>query len=236
MNNKEIRGRALSKVKTKMKGLTAIVVVGYLINSVLGLFGSASGSVVMTIVGVIANIAIAFITAGVAKVGMQAWREGNVQWRDLFICFRTRRYLLCGLYGGMFSASFGVLAGLVGMLLGNSAGQAASTILGVAATLCTSYIVYAADLFEKKEPLAMAKLGVKTLFKNLGRVIGMLLNLYGWIIIVLVILFLFFAVVGGVVGVPLYLVLFAVQVMIKWAIGSYIVLSEAGLGRTLLKG
>jgi len=236
MNNKEIRARALAKMKNKIAGLTAIVMVAFIIDNVLGLFSNMTGSVLDVLLSVMVRVITSLLMTGLAKVSMQAWREGNALWSDLFIAFRTRRYLLCGLYGGMISASFSVVGNLVYMLGGGLAANLLDLVLGWAGTACTAYIVFAADLFEKKNPLDAAKMGISCLTKNLKRVIGMEFVLYCWIGITVAIMFAFFAILGGVVGLPLRLVLFVVLGIIRWAVGGYIVLSEAGLGRTLLKG
>ena len=236
MNNVEIRARALSKVKTKIANLTAIVMVAFFIDSVLGLFSNLTGSALDVVLSVIVRVVTSFIAAGLAKVAIQTWREGNAQWSDLFICFKSRRYLLCGLYGGMIAASFSIVSSAVFMLGIQSAAYILEMILDAAAVICTSYIVFAADLYDKKPPLDMAKLGMKVLTKNVGRVVRMEINLYLWIAIVYVAFLLFFGIVGGVLGLPLRLVLFVVMGIIRWAVGGYIVLCESGLGRTLIKG
>ena len=236
MNNKEIRARALSKVKGQISNLSFIIVISYMLQKILGLFTMATGTALDVILGVAAHILISLLTAGTAKVAITAWREGRASWRDLFSGFAGVRMFLCGLYGGVLAAMFGLLSNVIYMFAPEIAGYAASVVLDWAAALCTGYIVFAADLFEKLAPIDAARKGMSVLTKRLARVIKMELNLYWWIIVALALVFVLTGVIGGVAGIPLRMVLFLVMLALKWAVGAYIALCEAGLARTLMKG
>jgi hypothetical protein len=229
MKNAEIRARALSKMKNKIAGLSAIVVIVYIVQKALGMLAQN------LLLSVAVNMATVFLSAGLARVAMRAWREGKALWSDLAVCFRERRYLLIGLYGCVLAAVFGVLKFVVYSFAGNLAGSAAAIVLDWAAALCTGYMVFAADILENHSPLKAALAGLGTLMKNIGRVILMEISLYWWIVLAMAIMFLFFGVVGGVSGTTLMIILFVAMAVLKWVIFGYIVLCEAGLARTLLK-
>ena len=236
MKNSEIRGRALSKVKSQINGLSAIVVVVYVIQKLLGLMSGITGTALDVALGVVVHIITALLTAGLARVAIRAWREGKAGWGDMLICFRDRRYLLAGLYGGIIAAVFGVLGDAVYIFGNATAGFAAGALFDWAAAACIGYIVYAADLFENIPVLEAARKGMAALTKGIARVVCMEINLYWWIALAMAVMFAFVGIVGGVSGIPLRLVLFITMCVLKWVVGGYIMLCEAGLARTLLKG
>lgn len=235
MKNADIRTRALSKMKSKIANLSAFVVIVFVVQRALGLMGGITGTALNIALGVIVHIVTALLTAGLSKVAIQSWREGAARWSDVVICFRDRRYLLCGLYGGMLAALLG-LAGDLAYIFGNAiVGYIAEALTGWAAAVCTGYIVFAADIFEKDAPLDAAKRGMRTLMGNMARIMQMEINLYWWIVAAMVAIFLFCGVLGGVGAIPLRFILFVAMGILKWAIGGYIALCEAGLARTLMK-
>ena len=230
MNNADLRKKALSKVK--IKNLTFQVVLSYLLVAASMLTADLTGNALLNLLLLFAAAFAAslFGFSGRIRVSVSGWRQGKAEYRDFFcrtapvrdfcgaipyaVLLVLFRYFVIGaetIYEGM------LVFALLLVLYMFACYGAYSLVLQPAKSIGEAY----------REGLAMAA-------RNLGRIAGHMAVLHWWT----------FAVCGGIFwackagkmnDMAIASVLFFCVLMLRWAIGSFNNLAEAGLARKLFE-
>ena len=233
MSNKELRVKALSKIKhDNFSGLSAAA---YAIAALPLLLGDITGIKLadIAITFAAAFIAALFCAAGYVRVAMGRWRFTKGGFRDLACCFTewntfVRSALPCAVYAGMITVFRHVVM---------TGGWITAAIVGVCLIfvhLFVSYALYGCELCPEKGPIKAAMTGVATAVKGMGAILEMKIYVYWWIAGLIAII-MYCCISGKQPGFITALIVFLVVLIPRWMVGAYIALCEAGLARTLFK-
>ena len=234
MTNEELRVKALAKVKDK--NFPVLSAVAYAIGAVTLIFADVTGIVALDIaIAMILGFATGLIAcSGYAKVGMDMWRHKQGDFPELFSCYKSletmkRGALPAATYALMLVVlRYGVLSGVWYVAL----------IAGVVCVLLQMMAFWGAYMTEMEDgecPVKTYARGVKLAWKNIGRIIGMKVYVYWWM--------------AGIVGVAVWLcisnelppvmsglIVFLLGFVLRWMIGAFIALAEAGVAREAYRG
>ena len=233
MTNKEIRQKALTKVKVKR--LTVIVVSVYAISWTRRFFGDLTGEFWLdAAISSAAAFLYSFVTgAGLARVTMGAWRRGEARFGELFAYFRDPKLFRRGAALGGIMALIN-LANLAAGLIPGYGGSAVGLLLGVLGLLMY-FPYFAIELYPEKRPGDALKRGLSGTFSNAGRILLMELAIGWWIALVLIVAVTIAAFAAGLSGLALDLVASVVALALCWTIGAYVGLVNAGLAREIFR-
>lgn len=235
MNNRQLREKALNKVKVKIKGLTGGSIIAYLCAALTLLAGDFTGNRLMDIViELAAGFVLSLIAmAGYRRVGLTAWRQSSAAYADLAGCFTGAKHLAKGAVPALLTSAALTLV----RQLAFGGKWYAAVIAGVAAVIMyvfASYICYAGEIDENAGSGAAIASGVSAAARNIGRILEMLIALYWWVAAALA-----GAVAicraSGLSDVPTTLVAFLTGFVLCYLIAPYNALAEAGLGREIFK-
>lgn len=235
MKNRELREKALNKVKVKIKGLTGASIIAYLCMALTLLTGDLTGNKGLDIaIELAAGFVLSLIAmAGYKRVGLTAWRQSSAAYADLAGCFTGGKRLLKGVVPALLTS---IALTLVRQLAFGGEWYAA-VIVGTAAVITyvfAAYICYAGEMDDKAGPGAAVVSGVSAAARNIGRILEMLFMLYWWVAAALAVTVLICRY-SGLSDVPATLVTFLVGFVLCYLIAPYNALAEAGLGREIFK-
>lgn len=224
--------KALTKVK--VKNLTMIVVISFLINWTAQFFNDLTGNRVLDTA---IYLAVAFLfslmtSAGLARVALTAWRHGEAKFGEYFAYLRDPKLFLRG-------AALGGIAALIkiaNLLVSTSSlwGKALSIVISLC-SLLLYFLYFAIEMYpDLKLGLAIRR-GLSEVVPNIGRIVLMELATFWWIFLVLIIALAIAMLASGLSGIALKVVLSLVMLVLTWLIGAYACLVNAGLARELFK-
>lgn len=235
MKNRELREKALSKVKVRIKGLTGASIIAYLCMALTLLAGDLTGNRLLDIaIELAAGFVLSLMAmAGYRRVGLTAWRTSSVSYADLAGCFTGLKRLTKGAAPALLSS---VALTLVRQLAFGGIWYAAviAVIAAVMLYIFAAYICYAGEIDETAGPGAAIAAGVSAAARNMGRILEMLVMLYWWVAAALAVTVLICRS-SGVSDIPTTLVTFLVGLALCYLIAPYNALAEAGLGREIFK-
>lgn len=235
MKNRELREKALGKVKVKIKGLTGASIIAYLCMALTLLAGDFTGNMLLDIaIELAAGFVLSLIAmAGYKRVGLTAWRQSSAAYADLAGCFTSAKKLAKGALPALMTS---IALTLIRQLAFGGEWYVA-VIVGVAAVIMyifAAYICYAGEIDEKAGPGATIAAGMSAAARNIGRILEMLVMLYWWVAAALAGAVLICRS-SGLSDVPTTLVTFLVGFVLCYLIAPYNALAEAGLGREIFK-
>ena len=232
MTNGEICKKAFSKVKVKHLTAMSVISYGMAAVSLLGRDWTGSGALDL-LIGLALGTAVCLgAFCGMNRVSMTAWRSGKAEYAEFFGGYTPGGFARCilpAVIGGM------MLTLMRRFVLGGSWWLALIT----AAVLCVARILagcamYGMNVLEGNLPQAAAR-GLQVGMKHFGQILEMEIRLYWW----------HAAVIAGTVllcgacgagGLATGLILLTEGAVLRYLVGSYNALAEAGLFRTLLAG
>ena len=232
MTNGEICKKAFSKVKVKR--LTAMSVISYAMAAAALLGMDLTGTAALDLlIGLILGTAVCLgAFCGMNRVSMTAWRSGKAEYADFFQGYTPRgigRSLLPALIGGM------MLTLVRRLVLGSSGYLALVTV----AVLCVVRMLagcalYAMELSQESGYRAAAQ-GLQLGIKHFGQILAMEIRLYWWHAGVIAGTLLLCSA-SGTGGLATGLIVLTEGAVLRYLVGSYNALAEAGLFRTLMAG
>lgn len=235
MKNRELREKALNKVKVKIKGLTGASIIAYLCMALTLLAGDFTGNMLLNIaIELAAGFVLSLIAmAGYKRVGLTAWRQSSAAFAGLAGCFTGLKTLANGVAPALMTS---IALTLVRQLAFGGEWYVAvlACVAAVIMYIFASYICYAGEMDADAGPVAAIAAGVSAAARNIGRILEMLVMLYWWVAAVLAGAVLICRS-SGLSQVPATLVTFLVGFVLCYLIAPYNALAEAGLGREIFK-
>lgn len=233
MDNKELRGKALGRIKER--NFSFVSATAYFLAALTLLAGDITGiyALDIAITFVFGFVMAQFSAAGYVRVAMGMWRQGKGGFKALAAGFTSirvfaRTALPCAAYALLLTVFRHVVLGrawYVSLIAG------AAVFIG---HIFVSYALYGCELKSDKPALSACTEGVKVAARGLGRILEMKLNNYWWIALIIAFT-IYVSFVGGQQGFIVALITFLVGLVLRWMVGAYIALAEAGLARTLFK-
>lgn len=232
MSNAELRAKALSKIKDKNFSLVSVFT--YTLAALTLLAGDITG---IPAVDVLISLAAGFIAsifcaAGHIRVAMGIWRQGKGGFRDMAGCITDmntlRRHALpCVVY----SAALVIFRHVT--LSGDIVIAIISGIIAFMLHILACYGCYAVELTPDLPPLAAFGEGVGAALRSIGRILEMKF-ITGWWIAAIIAFTLYIFSISNLTPAIMGLIMFLILLIIRWMIGSFIALAEAGLARKIL--
>lgn len=238
MTNAEIRRKALSKVKVKnLTTLAFLSAVALWLAQLTRGIGANPLSDAAIQAGAAVVVSLLF-PAGLTRVSMGAWRQNEAKFSAFFsFLYRPRlflRGLLLGLVAGAWRLGFSLL--LTGPALARilSLPGRGIWLLPLAAAVLAPLLFLWIFLYFALELGSGFRLGLRTAFQNLGRILEMELSLLWWVALVYAAA-VAISLSAGLGGAALNAVCALVGISLTWMIGAYVCLANAGLAREIHK-
>ena len=230
MNSAELRKKALGKVK--IKNLTFQVILSYLLvaASMLTADLTSNAAVNLLLLFVATLAASLFGFSGRIRVSVSGWRQGKAEYGDYFSRTASMRSLCAAVPNAALLTVFRKFVLDVETVYESLLIFAVLLVLYV----FVSYGAYSLMLNPEKKIGEAYRDGLTVAARNLGQIVAHMAVLHWWT----------FAVSGGILwackaggmkNMAVASVLFFVVLMLRWAVGSFNNLAEAGLARELLK-
>ena len=229
----ELRARALTKIKAQPT-LNLIIVVLFILERAAKLFANVTGTYADMAIGAVIRLALALVFAGLACVSMAAWREGKSGWGGVFVCFRDGKRCARALCAGIFAVLAGIAGDIFQGYLPGFPGATIALALDAVAAMILKYSVFAGELDPQLGAVGCVKSGISALVKNIGKVLAMEIALYWWVLL-LVAAVVLIAGAASASFIATRIAVFFVMLLVKWAAGGFIALSEAGLARGIMR-
>ncbi len=229
MDNAELRVKALAKVKDK--NFPVLSAVAYAIGAATLLFADVTGIMALDIViALILGSATGLIAcSGYAKVGMDMWRHKKGDFPELFSCYKSLEALKRGaLPAATYAAMLVVLR--YGVLSGVWYAALISGVICIMLQLMAFWGAYMTEMEEQECPVKTYVKGIRLAWKNIVSIIGMKVYLYWWMAAIIGIA-VWLSVSKGLPPVMTGLIVFLLGFVLRWMIGAFIALAEAGLAR-----